>query len=37
MTGPAPPVPYADLGEAGGAESGEPASYYGLGLHRPFG
>jgi hypothetical protein len=34
---PGPLEPYADRSEAGGAGSGEPAAYYGLGLHRPFG
>ena len=29
--------PYLDRGEAGGAESEEPALYYGLGLPRPLG
>ena len=34
---PEPPAPDAERGDAGGTEPGEPASYYGLGLHRPFG
>jgi len=29
--------PYLDRGEAGSAESEEPALYYGLGLPRPLG
>ena len=29
--------PYLDSGEAGNAESEEPALYYGLGLPRPLG
>ena len=29
--------PYLDHGESGDAESEEPASYHGLGPHRPFG
>ena len=29
--------PYRDHGESGDAEPEEPASYHGLGSHRPFG
>ena len=35
--GGAPGWPYLDRGEAGSAESEEPALYYGLGLPRPLG
>ena len=31
------PAPDTERGDAGGAEPGKPASYYGLGVHRPFG
>ena len=35
--GPAPGWPYRDPDDADGTDPGEPALYYGLGHHRPFG
>ena len=35
--GPAPGWPYRDRDDADGTDPGEPALYYGLGHHRPFG